>query len=377
MLMSLFCAVAFACTGKKASGGQRCVTDDSVMINTSSYDIKKIHVGESIANVPLSSQIVTIDGKEKYLMLDEAYIYKFDWNSGELEDSIPTAECGVLNNYSGFTYFSSDKIAVFNSAKRTLFVIDDKGHVVSQKEIPSGKENYNNYVSTIKGLNDCRIAMSKSGIVLSGSVLGCLKDVKGQFGEMPVSDAVDATGCIPVVKYPKEYYENNWGINYMNSAYTACDNKGNILYSFPVLNKVLRYSSDFKTCDTLVMQSRYDCGIAPCKLSMDKLVADMDLEIRYYISQFSYGSIFYDSYRNLYIRVAEHRLDGWKANDTFVKPVSFIVSDTDGKVISETPIIKDDRNYIFSNMHICKDGIVIAMDNKDENNIYFACYKFK
>lgn len=57
-------------------------------------------------------------------MLDETNIYVFDWDSGNIEDSIPTRVCGTLSNYSGFTYISKDSIAIFNDTENSLFIIN-------------------------------------------------------------------------------------------------------------------------------------------------------------------------------------------------------------------------------------------------------------
>lgn len=85
-------------------------SNDSVTIKNVPIKKKEISVGDIITNHPLSSQIVEIDGKEKYLLLDLDNIYVFDWNSGTLEDSISLSKTGRLNNYSGFNYISKDSI---------------------------------------------------------------------------------------------------------------------------------------------------------------------------------------------------------------------------------------------------------------------------
>ena len=75
---------------------------DSSMLSIENYTTKKIHVGETITNIPLASQVINHNGQDKYLLLDEATIYIFDINNEELEDSINLSKCGNLNVYSGF-----------------------------------------------------------------------------------------------------------------------------------------------------------------------------------------------------------------------------------------------------------------------------------
>ncbi len=364
---------SFSCTpAKTAKGG----ASDSTMMSTQKYEVKKIHIGSHISNRPLCSQVVTIGGKDKYLMLDESSIYIFDWQSGNLEDSISVKACGELSNYSGFTFISSDSIAVYNDAQRKAFIINKTGKVLSECVVPTDQDNPANNVSIV-ALNSSRANVDGNNIALSGGMLGCLNMAKGMgITKIPVSELVDLTNGKTKIaaNYPSIYLDSNWGTNYLNQVYTARDSKGYTLFSYPIMDKVLRYNSDFTQCDTIYMQSRYGEAIEPCKLSQEKIEEDEALEIKYYISQTSYSNILFDPYRNLYIRMVEHPLSKWNVKETFVKPMSFIIADTEGNVLSETPIISGSTKFLSSNMHVTKDGLAIAMQNQDENNIYFACF---
>lgn len=93
---------------------------DSTMLDIATTSTKEIYVGTHTSNKPLSSQLVLVDDKEKYLMLDNGWIFVFDWESGAVEDSIPVGEYGTLNNYSGFSFISSDSLLVYNYRRRDL-----------------------------------------------------------------------------------------------------------------------------------------------------------------------------------------------------------------------------------------------------------------
>lgn len=366
-----------SCTNKERNGYCMYEIPDSTMIDVANKTTHVIHVGNNITNMPLCSQIATIDGKEKYLLLDETNIYIFDWNSGIIEDSISTKECGALNNYSGFTYISKDSIVVFNSTEGRLFIINSKGQTLSKTDIHPNYADPTKSVSTINGLNSCRISLRKeTRPIVNGFILGCMLQAK-EYGKIPVSEEIDMNSgnCKPIVFYPDVYTENNWATTYMNSVYTAYDQSGNAVYSFPILNKVLRYNADFTKCDTIIMQSRYDYGIKPCNNSQEQIEEDESLEKKYYTSQLSYADIVFDPYRSLYIRVVEHPIKEWKKKEKFIKPKSFIISDINGKVLSETPIVDGSKTMLSSNMHIYEKGLAIGTYNKDENNIYFTCFK--
>ena len=48
---------------------------DSSMIDINHYEVKKISVGENITNKPMASQVISMNGVDKYVMLDEFYLY--------------------------------------------------------------------------------------------------------------------------------------------------------------------------------------------------------------------------------------------------------------------------------------------------------------
>ena len=229
---------------------------------------------------------------------------------------------------------------------------------------------------TVEALNTTRPLRQNGRIILSGTMLANLK-VAGELGiKVPVSEYVEvqAGGWTTTVYYPEKYTQYNWGSYYLNQVSVAQDSTGHFLYSFPVCPYVLRYDSDFTSCDTLPMRSRYDKGILECDLTPEDFDVDPDKEIRYYISQTSYSDILYDAYRRLYLRLVEHPLRNWPGKGSFCKPVSVLVADMNGNVLSESKIASFGGKVFYSNnMHVFSGGLAIAIDNPDENNIYFAC----
>ena len=371
-LLSIVCLVS--CKPQKVVDPDVIVINDSTMIDLSHYTIKKIRVGDFISNKPLSSQLVQIGGKEKYLLMDNGYIYQFDWDSGTLEDSIPTAQCGGLSNFSGFTCLNADTVLVYNDGARTLSFINGKGEILQKFEIPAS-QGTSDMKPTVEALNTTRPLRQNGRIILSGAILGNL-EMAGELGiKAPVTEYVEMQtgGWTTTVYYPEKYTQYNWGSYYLNQVSVAQDSTGHFLYSFPVCPYVLRYDSDFTSCDTLPMRSRYDKGIVECDLTPEDFDEDPDKEIRYYISQTSYSYILYDAYRRLYLRLVEHPLKDWPGKVSFCKPISVIVADMDGNVLSESKIASLGEKVFYDNMHVFSGGLAIAIDNPDENNIYFAC----
>lgn len=348
-------------------------SSDSSMIDIESYQIKTIYVGEKISNDPLSSQLVKMDQTEKYMMLDESKIYIFDWDSGVLEDSISLEEYGPLTNYSGFTYISNDSILVYNYNKRTLFMVNNQGHCHNHWRIPEPKD-FEKAISSVEAINASRIQFNGSNILLSGSTFGGLSQAKGM--NIPYAETLDLGNAEIMAKafYPATYTDKNWGIQYLNMVFSATDDCNNFIFSLPIMDKLFRYDKSFSKCDTLISTSRYDKGIASCDYSIDELDEDITKEISYYISQTTYGSVYFDFNKNLYYRFADHPIINWDKKSNFVKPISILVIDKDGNLINESGIIRNVK-LLSGNTHVSKDGIAIALDSQDEDVIQFAVFK--
>lgn len=69
----------------------------------------------------MASQVISMNGMDKYVMLDEFYLYVFDWQQGIPEDSVSLHQCGLLRNCSGFNYINSDSIIITMMARKLSF----------------------------------------------------------------------------------------------------------------------------------------------------------------------------------------------------------------------------------------------------------------
>ena len=126
-------------------------------------------------------------------------------------------------------------------------------------------------VSSVDALNGTRIESDHEKFLLSGSILGALSQAKGL--TIPISECLykESGEWKSVAYYPDLYMQYNWGGYYMNCTYVTKDSKGRYLYSFPILDKVLRYNNDFSLCDTIPMKSRYDKALKNLHLTVQKM----------------------------------------------------------------------------------------------------------
>ena len=124
------------------------------------------------------------------------------------------------------------------------------------------------------------------------------------------------------------------------------------------------------------MGSRYSNSINSSSYNTLEVFKDKELRIEYFISQNSYGNILYDKYRDVFYRIAKHPLTKWDGK-TFIKPFSIIVMNRNGKLISETPILKDYATLNLGNIHVTEKGLLIQKMSKNENVIEFVNYVYE
>ncbi len=330
-------------------------------------DTIALDIGNRIRPIPSSSQILEFDSLVKYAILDENTIHVFDILNDSIIKDIDMKKCGMLNNYSGFSFINNDSIFAYNYKDKVCFMTNTKGDVISSQAIP---QKIIEKVSP-EALS-CSPALSFEGkVIVSGAPISHstinIKD--------PISAAWDykkhklTTGA----NYPEEYSKAYFGGIYLNTIYQCKTDNELITYSFPISNYIYRYDKDLEFVDSLYMGSRYTHKITSEQGDILDFLSDKDKRLNYYLEQDSYGSIFYNEKQKLYYRIAEHPL-ATTGSKKLRKPFSIIVMDNEGHLITETSIINKDRSLITPNAHVYKDGIIIQIESKDENIIKFAYF---
>ena len=372
MYLCLFCAIISSCKDERMCNINPNYGNnvDSNRISIRDYTKKTIFVGDNIGNRPLTSQVVRVSGVEKYYMLDDEKMYIFDWENGHLCDSIILKKSGKLNNYSGFNVITEDSILLYNYSRKTIQYVNKKGEIFKTIELKNAKSLY----TDIEALNYSKIQIINNNIIASGSTLGDTRDRRALRKSASVTINVSSVEAQSLLQYPEIYRKADWGGVYMNTVYHTSSSRY-MFYSFPIDHNVYKVDILNRSVSSFFMGSKYCQCI--CSNSGDFLeeFMDKDKRIKYYLREHSYSMILYDEYRKQLIRVAEHPTEVMNEDGTFAKPFSIIISDMNGKILSESKIIEDAMELDLLNMHITKQGLVIALIQKDENIIVFKCFK--
>lgn len=345
---------------------------DSTVLSLSDFTLKSIAVGPVITNKPLSSQFVDNGDGGRYCLLDRETIYFFDWKTGLLIDSVKFTDTGRLNNYSGFNVISRDTVLVYNYSRKTLMMANGDGRLLTKWESDDKDRRWPDF----EAINSTRIIYADNRIIMSGGRLGDLQEADAKHNAVSVMMQKERPFKKKVIMdYPCIYSEGNWGGVYMNNVYHDIAQSRYVYYSFPIDHYVYRYDLQTGKVSKFYMGSRYVKDIKSCTDNFMTAFTDKSVREKYYIGEHSYSMIMYDRYRNIMLRVVEHPLAKVADNGTFAKPFSIIISDMNGKLLSESTMFDDADMFDIYNMHIVKEGLAIALiDRRNENEIKFRCF---
>lgn len=222
-------------------------------------------------------------------------------------------------------------------------------------------------------IDGSRIIVENGTAILSGLPMSG----KSRFyKEDPVSVMIDlqAGTIIPGASFSDEYSKAFFGGLYFNTIYQCKGDNKKIVYSFPASNYIYRYDTDLRMIDSLYMGSRYTKEIKPENSNPINILRDKDARLKYYLDENSYSVIAFDEYNGLYYRIADHprKVD---RGENYRHPFSIIVMDSEGKLISETPVVEDYYNIVTCNCHVYRGGLLLQLISEYEDEMKFVYYK--
>lgn len=362
-------AVLTACSG----GGGAIVVNDGIAatdsVSLQRIDTLTLHIGNRIRSIPTCSQLLDDSISAKYIILDEQKLNIFDLDADSLIEVVDVHKCGGLQNYSGFYCAPDGKKYLYNYGSKIFFELDTAGVVSKTYQIP---ENLLKKVSP-EPIDGSRIIVENGTAILSGLPMSG----KSRFyKEDPVSVMIDlqAGTIIPGASFSDEYSKAFFGGLYFNTIYQCKGDNKKIVYSFPASNYIYRYDTDLHMIDSLYMGSRYTKEIMPENSNPINILRDKDARLKYYLDENSYSVIAFDEYNGLYYRIANHprKVD---RGENYRHPFSIIVMDTEGNLISETPVVEDYYNIVTCNCHIYRGGLLLQLISEDEDEMKFVYYK--
>ncbi len=182
---------------------------------------------------------------------------------------------------------------------------------------------------------------------------------------------VDSVRVDSIFKYTGLPSQKIHGGAHTRFGFTA-DDRGNYIYSFCMDDTL--YITDFQG-DTQKYQakSKY-VGEIP---AMKENASNDEVRI-FYMTQYAYRHIIYDSFRKVYYRFVLHPTDETSKDFDHGKPFSVIILNENFKKVGETQIFKE--KYAYTNFFVAPEGLYISKNHPenpeaDEDYLSFDLFK--
>ncbi len=176
-------------------------------------------------------------------------------------------------------------------------------------------------------------------------------------------------------RYPSDYDKVDWGGFYFRHVYNTEVVENKIYYSFPASSQIgifdLRDQSfSFKT---ILPEIKPHIKSIPFKMEF-KCINDKGFLPRHFYSQYSFGSLIYDKYRDLFYRflLKPTNKESLEKDDVGPQPKFLITYNRNFEILGYNDLPWEYSNF---NFFVSPAGLYIQkVKRNDENNMYFSLF---
>ena len=291
---------------------------------------------------PLDSVTTYFLGASEYNSKNGIYSFLFDrkllFYNYETQKLLKKINIDV-GNPTSYTIINEDSIVVLDYETNEVVLLNSDGNTYDKLKISPTIPYYPFPVTKIAPLR-----LNDNELVFWGNMSGEYMDedcvnrrVMGKFNL--TSHAVSYK-----IPYSSVYGNANWGGGLFRWIYADYNPRIRAyIVSFPVEHYLFVVSEDGDILERVYAGSHFIDVIE--SLPKSKMIPlDADVKTRFFVENHSYANVLYDSYRDLYYRIAEQKCEyknaiGWQ------KKISVIILNNRFEKIGETLIDKCDLNY--------------------------------
>jgi len=184
--------------------------------------------------------------------------------------------------------------------------------------------------------------------------------------------------------YPDSYLNKCWLLPDMHVSRTIADKKGNLVFSFPIIDSLFIYSLDQqKVIKKIYAKSRFKNKEVD-QVDCDK-IWDNVYYYKHYYDNILYSIIIFDPYRELFYRIVSLPKPDYDLKAKFKQlniPFSIQIFDKDYNLIGESDILNLTPRYVRFDYFVSKEGLWISTNNPEnpnynEDELHFELFKIK
>lgn len=345
-------------------------------------DSLRFELDSLTAPVVYSMQEVN-DGPNRYLayLNDEtSTIYFNDFSTRKISKIIHIQGDSIANKkaYQGMLYHNKDSIFLF-SYKPRIVMINDQGLVVkrfdlSKRKAPNNKLFFKGfYVSTA-----LPAFYSNNRLFINSLVVGDIKAGETRKIQM-IIDLKSGKDRIGEASIPKVYEGKNFGsLHYEIFGMSYNPITMQAVFSFPAAKQIIVTDLNSDKIKNVSAESQYIDHFITYDASRYE-DAKSEPVGEYFMTTPTYGSIFYDKYKNIYYRMAllpvEQKNVNYEEKNPPTKRISLIVFDEHFNYLGEQ--LLDKNKYWSSNAFVSKEGLNIQNRTKSDETLNFTTFNFR
>lgn len=286
-------------------------------------------------------------------------IYIYDYVSKKLKTliALPTEGARGVGEIDGFYIHTLDSIFLPSTNTQAMYLINRKGNILQ-------KYKYNRQSTK----DVVQILFHSQTMALVDGKLYCPTPPRGNDRNTTLTEVLDlkTKKWNSYVTMPESYDKGFFGaVNFYLAKRTYNPNKKSFCFSFPIDNYVYEYDVT-KQVNKQYAGSKYLQDVKP--MASTKIWASFQNTYTFYRKMPSYREIFYDKYKKLYYRIAEHPIseEFINSNDILkkgMKNFSIIILDENLKKVGE--YLPPKYTYT-STITPTKEGLLILNFKKSE-----------
>ncbi len=307
-------------------------------------------------------------------------IVLYDYATGENMRKIKFEREGAngINSVTSYLIINEDSIYLYDRTTHLLILANDRSIVKDKKRI--------NIVRCLKG--DSIFAPSElfprtnSPILKIGDELLLSGTLFYEFeGENDSNRPVMAFYNLQKNtirysdSYPSMYHSGNWGgsFTYRFPYYTLSPNN-ELVISFAADHNIRVHHVDSLQYHEFYAGTKEDIVIEPVEKSLDFEHFSPEADRDHYVHSLNYGCIHYDSYREVYYRLAGHPDSSIDPKEGVLrKPMSVTILDKNFQIVGETMLPQE--LYLLNQCFVGPDGFHIQVESEDDDIMRFKTFE--
>ena len=175
--------------------------------------------------------------------------------------------------------------------------------------------------------------------------------------------------------YPSMYHSGNWGgsFTYRFPYYTLSPNN-ELVISFAADHNIRVHHVDSLQYHEFYAGTKEDIVIVPVEKSLDFEHFSPEADRDHYVHSLNYGCIHYDSYREVYYRLAGHPDSSIDPKEGVLrKPMSVTILDKNFQIVGETMLPQE--LYLLNQCFVGPDGFHIQVESEDDDIMRFKTFE--